>query len=189
MQTSLSKTDATQPSSKASSFAPVAGKNPRVLILGSIPGQASLNAVQYYAHPRNAFWPIALAAIKTTPLDYAAANTMAYADRLQCLTDSGIALWDVLASCHRPGSLDSRIERTSEIVNPITTWLSATPSVKRVCFNGKTAATIFKRHCYIGGKPPEPVASIEFMTLPSTSPAHASMNLADKAMAWRQAFI
>lgn len=173
----------------ANSFSPVAGAVPRVLILGSVPGQASLQAVQYYAHPRNAFWPIALAAIHQTPLDFKAAHRLAYADKTSSLTAAGIALWDVLATCHRPGSLDSRIDRASEVVNPITNWLIATPSVKRVCFNGKAAAAIFQRHIYRSGKPPSSLAHIEFMTLPSTSPAHASMSLTDKAKAWRPAFL
>ncbi len=154
-----------------------------------MPGQASLNAAQYYAHPRNAFWPIAMAALHKCPLDFSAAHNMAYSERLKSLTQSGIALWDVLSECHRPGSLDSRIDRASEIVNPITDWIQSAPEIKKICFNGKTAAAIFKRHFGANNWNTLNSAHIEFTTLPSTSPAFASMTLVDKAQAWQPAFL
>lgn len=171
----------------ANSFAPVVGELPKVLILGTMPGQASLHAAQYYAHPRNAFWPILLSVINRNAPDFAQAQLLAYPKRLQLACESGYALWDVLAKCERPGSLDSDIRRASEIANPIHSWLVAHPSVTRVCFNGKTAAALFKRH--IQNELSQDVLDrpIQFFTLPSTSPAMATLSLKQKQQAWLEA--
>ncbi len=170
------------------SFEPVSGPTPNVLILGSMPGQASLQAVQYYAHPRNAFWPIAIGAIQHTQPHYQTAHAIPYEERIQAVIDHGVALWDVLAQCQRRGSLDSDIERSSEVVNPIHEWLAKNSSVKRVCFNGKTAAAVFRRH--LGASTPLSKGSqpVQFFTLPSTSPAMATLTLPEKAERWKPAF-
>jgi len=171
----------------ANSFSPVAGEQSKVLILGTMPGQASLQAAQYYAHPRNAFWPILLSVINRKPVSATQSHQLEYRQRIQQACSAGYALWDVLAQCHRPGSLDSKIQRASEIPNPVQTWLSDNPTVTRVCFNGKTAAALFKRH--IEKKLSQDLLDrpIEFFTLPSTSPAMASLNLEQKYQAWHSA--
>lgn len=151
---------------------PVADGSSRVLILGSMPGIASLKARQYYAHPRNAFWPIMGDLVGAAP-------ALPYDRRRAALLKAGIALWDVLACCFREGSLDSAI--VGEEVNDFAAFLAAHPGIGRICFNGAKAAASFAR----GVDPaalPRPVATHR---LPSTSPAHAGMDRAAKLAAWR----
>jgi TDG/mug DNA glycosylase family protein len=156
------------------SFPPLVGAGARLLILGSMPGAASLAAQQYYAHPRNAFWPI-LAAWCGVAAD------APYATRVDALACAGIALWDVLAECRRPGSLDSAIDLPSAQPNAIGALLDTHRGIVRVCFNGGAAANLYRRHALPG--PPR----VELVTLPSTSPAHAGMPLAEKMRRWRGA--
>lgn len=126
-----------------------------------MPGVASLAAGEYYAHPRNAFWPI-LAAWCGVAAD------APYANRVDALARAGIALWDVLAECRRPGSLDRAIDLPSAQPNAIGALLDTHPGIVRVCFNGGAAAeSLYRRHALPG--PPR----VELVTLPSTSPAHA----------------
>jgi len=175
------------------SFAPQVGENPRVLVLGSMPGQASLHAQQYYAHPRNAFWPIILSVFTGAKPDFAAAHALPYAARIELLHAHSVALWDVLAECDRPGSLDSAIQQKTAIANPLASWLKERPSIKRVCFNGKAAAALYRRHILNAKKNADQdrTASakaetpIEFATLPSTSPAMATLTLPEKAALWQ----
>ena len=171
-------------SAHARSFAPVAGQCPKILVLGSVPGQASMKAVQYYAHPRNAFWPITVATIQNSPINLPQAHAIDYETRLTMACEHGLALWDVLSFCKRPGSLDNQIERTSEVANPIVEWLTLHPSVMRVCFNGKTAAALFRRHIKKEFEATVPPQQIEFVTLPSTSPAMASLTPEQKLNQW-----
>lgn len=158
----------------AESFPYVAKHDAKVLVLGSIPGQASLKQVQYYAHPRNAFWPI-MQAILGLP------SELDYTDRLTALKEHKVALWDVAHQCHRPGSLDSRIDQQTVVPNTIETFLANHPDVKLIAFNGQAASKLFKRHF------PALVKSdlIQQVTLPSTSPAHASLSFAEKLEAWQ----
>ena len=121
------------------SFAPVASADARVLILGSMPGVASLNAGQYYAHPQNRFWPIMGRLLGFDP-----ANT-SYAQRTAYLTAAGVALWDVLQSCERSGSLDSAIRRETQRVNDFSAFFAAHPKMRAVYFNGAHAAQVFAR--------------------------------------------
>lgn len=169
----------------AESFAPVAGTAPCILVLGTMPGQTSLKTTEYYAHKRNAFWPIVLSVINNTAPDYASAHQVNYSERIQLLKKHHIALWDVLESCERPGSLDSAINRRSERANPLIDWIDQNRSVKRVCFNGKTAEALFKRHITPKLNQIPKQLEIEFATLPSTSPAMASLNLVQKTELWR----
>ena len=159
------------------SFAPVASADARILILGSMPGVASLNAGQYYAHPQNRFWPIMGRLLGFDP-----AQT-AYAKRKACLTEAGIALWDVLQSCERPGSLDSAIRRETQIANDFAAFFAAHPLICRVYFNGAHAEQVFRR--YVRPSLSEPGA-LAFTRLPSTSPAHASLSFDDKLAQWAQ---
>ena len=158
----------------ARSFPPIAAPNAETLILGSMPGQVSLTAQQYYAHPRNAFWPIMAELIG---LD----QTAPYAERVKALQSAKIAVWDVLFSCTRPGSLDSDIETDSLIANDLADFLHQHPAIKRVFFNGAKAESCFRQHI----APTLPAGSIVCLRLPSTSPAHASLTFEQKLTAWR----
>lgn len=153
------------------SFPPLVAANARVLILGSMPGLASLRANRYYAHPRNQFWPILGALLGFAPDED-------YAQRVQVLQQAGIAVWDVLAECDRDGSLDSAIDRHSEFPNDIPGLLAAHPSIRRVLLNGRKAATSLRRH--------HRELAIDHVIVPSTSPAHAGMGHAEKSARWHR---
>ena len=163
-------------SSPINSFPPVIGESPHTLILGSIPGKASLEAQQYYAWPQNAFWPI-MAEL------YGFDVSLEYSQRLHELASCGILLWDVLMQCERYGSsLDSAIDPLTEIPNDIPRLLFAQPTIHRLCFNGGKAWSSFRRHLLAKIRNPE---GYQFHQLPSTSPANARMNFAQKYAAWK----
>ena len=155
------------------SFAPVVDTRARVLVLGSMPGVASLDADRYYAHPRNLFWPI-MGAL------FGFDATLPYPERLARIGAAGVALWDVAGECVRPGSLDARIEAGSVVANDIAGLLARYPDITRVRFNGAAAETLFRRHA-LGTLDPVP----DLLRLPSTSPAHAAMGFEAKLAAWR----
>lgn len=162
------------------SFPPVAGRGARALILGSMPGAASLAAGRYYAHPRNSFWRIVSDVFSDgKPLPYAA--------RLRLLKKNRLALWDVLGSCVRKGSADSAIRTGSARVNDILSFLGAHPGVRRVWFNGFKAEECFMKRVLPSLGPRS--AGLKFGRLPSTSPAHASWPYARKLAAWRKALL
>ena len=154
-------------------FSPVAAPDARILILGSMPGQASLNAGQYYAHPRNAFWPIMGELLGFSP-------GLSYPQRLQVLQAAGIALWDVIAACERPGSLDAAIVPDSIRANDFAVFFAVHREIRDVFFNGAAAEQAFRRHV----APRPPLAGLRFRRLPSTSPAHAVQGFAQKLAAW-----
>jgi len=157
-------------------FPPIVADGARLLILGSMPGEASLRLGQYYGHARNAFWPIIGALLGCSPdADYAA--------RTAALTANRIALWDVIATCARRGSLDSAIEPDSVRVNDFAALFGAYPGIRCIAFNGGTAEREYQRRVF----PALPVLyrHIERIRLPSTSPAHAGMALDAKLAAWR----
>jgi len=157
-------------------FAPVAGPDARLLILGSMPGKASLEASQYYAHPRNLFWNLIETLLDVRP-------GLAYADRLDLLRAHRIALWDVIAQCERSSALDSDIVEASIVVNDFATFFAQHPAIDRVFFNGAKAEQAFRK--YVLPTLPQPLQLIS-TRLPSTSPANAGLSAAAKLAAWRQ---
>lgn len=159
------------------SFPPVVRRGARALILGSMPGAASLAARQYYAHPRNSFWRI-IADI------FAGGADLPYRARLRLLRENGFALWDVLGSCVRPGSSDSAI--TAPEPNGLPAFFKAHPGIKKVFFNGSKAEECYRRHV-LPLLPPS--LELEYRRLPSTSPAHASLPYASKLAAWKAALL
>ncbi len=159
------------------SFPAVINAGTSILILGSMPGIASLDAQQYYAHPRNQFWRLMA--------DIGAAGAgLSYPRRLQALLEHGLGLWDVLHSCVRVGSLDAAIERRTARPNELLPLLREYPIV-RLCCNGATAYAAVQRH--FGQALASEFPHIDVHRLPSTSPAHASWTYAEKLAAWAEA--
>lgn len=160
-----------------SSFAPVEGNAARVLILGSMPSVASLTAGQYYAHAQNAFWKIMEEILEVN------APPASYEERIEALKRSHIALWDVLESCMRPGSMDAAIDMNSAETNDIAALLRRQPAIRIICFNGGAAEKIFKKRI----QPSLEDYCGQYIRLPSTSPAHARMTFENKVAAWHAA--
>jgi double-stranded uracil-DNA glycosylase len=157
------------------SFPPIAAPDATRLILGTMPGVASLTAGRYYAHQRNGFWPLLEAALGLP-------TGLQYEQRCQALIANRIALWDVLQGCMRPGSLDSAIERASMVPNDFSHFFAQHPQIERVYFNGQQAATIWRRLV----QPVLPVhRELSLHTLPSSSPANAGMSLREKQQHWQ----
>jgi hypoxanthine-DNA glycosylase len=155
---------------RSAGFGPIARDDARVLILGSLPGQRSIRDSQYYAHPQNAFWPI-MRELFSIEGDYER--------RCEQLISNGIAVWDVLASSVRPGSMDSDIRINASEANDFKGFFHQHRHVELVCFNGQKAAQLFERSVDTGQ------SKLKFMTMPSTSPAYASMSFAEKLEIWR----
>ena len=162
------------------SFPPIARADARCLILGSMPGLASLKAGQYYAHPQNRFWPI-----MGRLLDFDAAQTP-YVTRVACLQQAGIAVWDVLQSCERAGSLDADIRRETQVVNDFATFFAVHPAITRIYFNGAHAEQVFRRFGMPAMQSLPHALDVALVRLPSTSPAHASLSFDAKLAAWQQ---
>jgi hypoxanthine-DNA glycosylase len=152
---------------RKASFPAVVDANTRVLILGSLPGDASLAIAQYYGHPRNAFWRL-LEGVLETPL-----VGLPYGDRLATLLHRGVGLWDVIAQAQRRGSLDADI--LDPTANDLVALIQTLPALRAVAFNGGTAAKL-------GGK--LLADRLPTLALPSSSPAHAARSFAQKAEAW-----
>ena len=157
-------------------FAPVAGPNARILILGSMPGRKSLADQQYYAHPRNAFWKIAGELFHFDP-------SLPYEDRKQALVAAGVALWDVMARCERASSLDSDIVESTIVANDFEGFLGQHAGIRSVFFNGQKAFQSYRR--YVEPVLPDSQGKA-LLQLPSTSPANAGMSIAEKQSAWRR---
>ena len=160
-----------------SSFAPVINQNCRVLILGSMPGVASLQKQQYYAHPRNAFWSIINELLGVD-------KSKSYEDACSLLNNTGVAVWDVLKACRRSGSLDSNIESLSESANDFVSFFTEHQSIRAVFFNGRAAEKMFQKHVLtaVAKKFPD----LFYHRLPSTSPAYAAMRFDEKLKYWRK---
>ena len=156
------------------SFPPVINTHTRVLIIGSMPGIASLQAHEYYAYKYNQFWPLVFDVFENGRLP------KNYPDKLHTLLKHRLGLWDALAACTRPGSLDSCIKTPTP--NDFTTLFQHYPSIHTLLFNGQAAATYFKR--FHGWEIPGKTLVI----LPSTSPANAALPYAQKLARWKKAF-
>lgn len=152
-------------------FAPVVDARTRVLILGSLPGEASLAHQQYYAHKQNKFWHLVgeVIGVDLPALDYEA--------RLQALLDHRVGLWDVVAQARREGSLDGNIR--DHAGNDLVALIDGLPALEAIAFNGGTAARIGERILGVHAR------RFRLLLLPSSSPAYASMNFAAKLVAWR----
>ena len=156
-------------------FPPIADAHAKILILGSLPGQVSLQRQQYYAHPHNAFW-------KIMGHLFAAGPELPYAERAQRLMQNGVALWDVCAAAHRPGSLDAAIVHASVVPNDFAAFMESHPDITLIGFNGGKAADLYRRLVLPGL--PAKLRAIRTETLPSTSPAHAAMSFEGKLSRW-----
>ena len=156
------------------SFTPIENANATVLILGSMPGEASLRAGEYYAHPRNYFWRMMGALISLEP-------ESPYEQRIHALKSARIAVWDVLHSCMREGSLDANIDKVSQIPNDFQSFFARHANITHVFFNGSAAEQIYRRNVL----PVLNVQQIEYLRLPSTSPANASIPFERKLEAWK----
>ncbi|MBY6205891.1 DNA-deoxyinosine glycosylase [Halomonas denitrificans] len=167
--------DTDRSSSLLTGLPPVVRDDARVLVLGSMPGVRSLDEARYYAHPRNAFWPIVGPVIGQPP-------SRPYAARLNALRERGIALWDVIGRCRRAGSLDSSIEADSVEVNDLPGLIDRCRQLALIAFNGARAEQEFRRRVLprLGSG----ARAIRRVRLPSTSPANARLGLEDKRRAW-----
>lgn len=152
------------------SFGAVTDARTQVLILGSLPGERSLAAREYYAHPQNRFWELAGAVIDRD------LRALAYADRLAALGAAGIGLWDTVAMARRTGSLDSAIRDAA--ANDLGGLVATLPDLRAVAFNGATAARIGRAQ--LPATPP-----FALVDLPSSSPAHARVSFDAKRDRWR----
>jgi TDG/mug DNA glycosylase family protein len=159
------------------SFAPISDASSRVLILGSMPGRASLRAGKYYAHPQNLFWKVMGGFLDLDP-------SAPYDERVSRLRRHGIALWDVLKSCTRASSLDSDIDDSSIVVNEFAEFLPAHAGIRTICFNGAKAETVYRKHVLPGLLK---ASDLTYHRLPSTSPANASIPAAKKLATWQAA--
>jgi double-stranded uracil-DNA glycosylase len=159
-------------------FPPVADADARVLVLGSLPGRKSLEMGEYYAQPHNAFWKIMGRLFGAEP-------ALPYAARLTRLRAHGVAVWDVLAAGEREGSLDAAIVRSSIVVNDFGAFFARHRQIGLICFNGNTAAALFRRKA-LPVLAPE-WAALETRVLPSTSPAYASLRFEHKLARWSAA--
>lgn len=147
---------------------PVIDRHTRILVLGSFPGEASLAARQYYAHPRNQFWPL-MGALLGEPL-----SELPYAQRLQRMLAHRVGIWDVLGACVRAGSLDANIRHPQ--ANDFERLRRLAPALRRIGFNGGTSGRF---------APQFAAAGYETVVLPSSSPAHAARSFEQKLELWR----
>jgi len=156
-----------------SGFSLISAEEPHWLLLGSMPGKASLEAMFYYAHPRNAFWPI-MSSLTSLPAD-------TEKQKIALVQKSGLILWDVLSECERKGSLDANIK--SPTVNDFEQLFKRYSKLKTVVFNGQKAFQLFQKQVLPNQQIP---VEIDYIVLPSTSPANAALKLEDKRLFWQE---
>ena len=157
-------------------FDPIISENSSVLILGTIPSEASLLRQQYYGHSRNAFWPIMGALFDFDP-------EHCFQRRRDLLIENGIAVWDVLQSCNRLGSLDSSIKLATIRTNDFAGFFTEHKCIQRIFFNGRMAEKLYQKRIF-------PILNnrfsyLEYQSLPSTSPAYAALKFEQKLEAWK----
>jgi len=157
------------------SFSPIAALDAKILILGSVPGVASLEKQEYYAHPRNSFWNIIAQLTDSPPL-------LTYEQKKAVLIENEIALWDVLKHCQREGSLDSSIQSQSIVINDFESFFKTHRLIRAVLFNGTKAQQEYNKRVV-------PIISPQFdqltyYRLPSTSPAMAQLSRQEKLQQW-----
>ena len=162
---------------RSDGFPPIARADATILILGSLPGQRSIDAGQYYAHPQNVFWKIMCS-------HYGIDGN--YEERCAQLIECRIALWDVLASSVRPGSLDASIQTDTATANDFAQFLVTHASIRLIAFNGQKAQQLFRKFVRMEDEN-DPLQHIESRVLPSTSPAYAAMSFSGKFSAWNAA--
>ena len=160
---------------RATGFPPIVRPDARVLVLGSMPSEASLAKGEYYGHPRNAFWAIMGRLFGASP-------DLPYGERQQILQDHQVAVWDVLRECYREGSLDTAIDAASELPNDFAAFFRRQPHIGTIFFNGHKAESAFRQHVL-------PIVTqrgrqLNYVRLPSTSPAHAGRSFDQKLAAW-----
>jgi hypoxanthine-DNA glycosylase len=150
-------------------FPPVIDEHVRVLVLGSLPGDASLVQSQYYGHPQNRFWRLMseVIGVDLPSLDYPA--------RLAALLDNGVGLWDVIAQARRDGSLDANIREQAS--NDLVGLLARLPHLQTIAFNGGTAARLGLKVLQ------EHASAYQIVKLPSSSPAY-TLPYSEKLQAW-----
>ena len=156
---SIQGAEETQPTRKQS-FTPISDMRTRILILGSLPGERSLQASEYYAHPGNRFWKI-ISGVTGSEIP------IRYEDKLSLLIANGIGLWDVVREASREGSLDARIKH--EVPNDLEALISSRPMLSTIIFNGKTAERLFDKYY-------RRIEGLRYVSLPSTSPANAAFS-------------
>ena len=162
--------------SQSTGFPPVAREDAKLLILGSMPGQRSLAKHRYYAHPQNSFWPIICRLLNSE-------NTLDYGQKQRLLLDNYIALWDVLKTCERKGSLDADIDPRTIALNDFQSFFLRHREIKAVFFNGARAEQLFRRGVLQALKRTAPAP--DYHRLPSTSPAYAALGFEEKYSRWR----
>ena len=155
-------------SPRKTSFPPIVADDTRLLILGSLPGEKSLSAGEYYAHPQNRFWHL-MERVITQPL-----VSLSYGDRIITLLRHKIGLWDAVQSAERQGSLDAAMRAIEATDLP--SLVSRLPDLQAVAFNGRKSEAI--------GRPQLDKMPLETIALPSSSPAHAAMTFDQKAGEW-----
>ncbi|WP_264521649.1 DNA-deoxyinosine glycosylase [Flavobacterium sp. N1994] len=155
---------------KIQSFSPISDGNGKILILGTMPGAQSLVLNEYYGNPRNHFWKLLFTLFNET-------HSTDYQTKKNLILKNNIALWDVLQTCERQGSLDSNILK--EIPNDFDTFLNHHPNITHIFFNGQQAAKFFKKYVTVTN-------NYTLVTLPSTSPANAGTSFEKKLTEWQQ---
>ena len=156
-------------------FPPISAAGIHTLILGSLPSRRSLELGQYYGHPQNAFWRIMGRLV-------GASRNLPYDERVRRIVAARLGVWDVLASSVRPGSMDAAIDVRSATPNDFDRFLREHAALRRICFNGRKAAELFERKVSLTDD--QRSASLEFVQLPSTSPAYAAMPFEEKLERW-----